>query len=143
LISAIGLRAETIFKIEFHALPGTSSRHFTAEFFHETRTQEFFVQTETREGLHAERKKRLAYVESREFITFEHDHAAARTCENRGRYAPSRAAPDDGNVIKPGAHSAIKVAKFVGKQIRHFCYREVSHLSAVVNGINRDGDEID
>ena len=71
LISVIGLRAICVFEIKLVSLLGTRAEHFAAEFFHESGARNFFVQIHARECFHAERQKRFADMETREFFPFE------------------------------------------------------------------------
>src|SRR6266481_3238273 len=98
LIGAVALGTKAIFEIKLYAF-GPACRHdLTAELW-QKRAVEFFADSETIEGLHAERQKRFANVKSRKLFPLEDDHAPAGFRQQRRRGASGGSAADNRNVI--------------------------------------------
>ena len=105
LIGAICLRTEAVLEIKFHAVVPAGAVHFAAEFFHEPRPREFFVEAESGKSLHAEGQERFANVEARKLVALEDDDAAPGAGEKRGRHAAGRSAADNRYVKRVPGHS--------------------------------------
>src|SRR5205823_370920 len=87
----------------------------SAMFWHESAV-EFFPHAEAVESCHAEGQERLADMKAREFLALQNDDAPSRSRQQRRRGAAGRATADNRHIVHLAAHSAIKVAKFPGKQ---------------------------
>src|SRR5207253_2802949 len=105
-------RAESILEVKLRCLFATGLRNLAAKFFDKTGAQ-FFLNPQPGKCFHAKRQKRLADVETRKFVPFEHDHASPCFAEQGRRGAAGGAAADDRNII---IFHREKVADFTAKQ---------------------------
>ena len=99
LIGMLGLRAICVLEIKFISYLGAGAEHFTAEFFHKPRAQNFFMQIHARECLHTERQERLADVEARKILALENNHPASSARQEGCSGAAGRSPTDDRDVI--------------------------------------------
>src|SRR5262245_6891783 len=95
LVSVIGLRAITVFKVKLRSAIGARAHDFAAVFFYEPGIFKFLVQPEPGERFHAERQQRLSDVEARKFFPLENNDSASCACEQRRSCAAGRSTSYD------------------------------------------------
>src|SRR5438093_4389468 len=103
----ISLRTVAVLEVKLGSRFRARAKDFATVFFHESGTQEFFVQPQAGKRFHAERQQRFANVKPRKFVALEYNDAPPGTREQRRGSAARRSSPYDRDIVHSELHRVL------------------------------------